>query len=105
MRIIDWSSDVCSSDLRGKVEREGHRLTRPGSQRRQRAHHVAVVQRAAAILATRYRGVVIVVEGDEPDRGCLRRRGARREPRPPAAGIVKGDIDEDRKSTRLNSSH
>src|SRR3546814_2130871 len=48
---------------RGKVEREGHRLTRPGSQRRQRAHHVAVVQRAAAILATRYRGVVNVVEG------------------------------------------
>src|SRR3546814_10976001 len=29
MRISDWSSDVCSSDLRSGVRRAGHRTGRP----------------------------------------------------------------------------
>src|SRR3546814_3685216 len=61
MRISDWSSDVCSSDLRL------HRLPRSGAERQPDAE-------LARALGDRRRD-----ESVDPDRGQERRDGAQRE--------------------------
>src|SRR3546814_10449580 len=103
MRISDWSSDVCSSDLR-TVAFE-----------RQPAAHVGAV--AGAVDAQRRRcdpparvfapacdaaGEVDVVGRAETTGPVEAQRGLRVELERQALGIA---IEEDRKSTRLNSSH
>src|SRR3546814_2822942 len=106
MRISDWSSDVCSSDLRhqGQVER-AHRAE-PESDVAQVVRRVAPRTDAgheAAVLLQVLGGVVGVehdagVEvGEEDDQ----RRVERQEQR-----LALAEVDvQDRKSTRLNSSH
>src|SRR3546814_10998323 len=39
MRISDWSSDVCSSDLRSATPGYRSAVTEPGSELRRRFHH------------------------------------------------------------------
>src|SRR3546814_8058720 len=59
MRISDWSSDVCSSDLGRRQEREGHREGPPAFHPRRRADerrmaarpHEAAPRRKARELA------------------------------------------------------
>src|SRR3546814_1240736 len=100
MRISDWSSDVCSSDL--AVDLDRIELVEPlALEQRQRRN---VVEGIAEIgeqelppVVLRQRGEAF---GEQPvalaiDRGQVAPRADRIEPRPHA----------DRKSTRLNSSH
>src|SRR3546814_3767806 len=98
MRISDWSSDVCSSDLRADCLRiNGTPAGRIGPTRRralglgvvpeERNGHGAVAELSLAenvLLTGRARLGLVAL-------GFLRRRGAR--------------AYADRKSTRLNSSH
>src|SRR3546814_8029000 len=101
MRISDWSSDVCSSDLLGRARP----ADRPGT-----AHD------ENAILIDRERGivdaVVIIVRPVEHDRPPLEhtlmtgpREIARAELVRDHRGFEDAEIEQDRKSTRLNSSH
>src|SRR3546814_8439342 len=50
MRIRDWSSDVCSSDLRGRLGRRGRRL--PGRRERHGAGCLQIAQAGAAGMAS-----------------------------------------------------
>src|SRR3546814_5031339 len=108
MRISDWSSDVCSSDLSG-IRRKRRRMFRPADfpdQRRTR--HLLFV------------GIDIAVGRRQPQPfGRVRLQRRLYTPSPALAGGVGGggkegegveDVDDlvlqpDRKRTRLNSSH
>src|SRR3546814_4998086 len=84
MRISDWSSDVCSSDLQGQDRRgaqgahAGH-----GEDARQAVDDVADLDRDEGVAHLK------VVEFRLPD----------------AVAVADGEGLQDRKSTRLNSSH
>src|SRR3546814_3273834 len=111
MRISDWSSDVCSSDLIGDllsepadqpVARRRHRLRR----HEQRTAETAVTKRRVAMLSGR---TIVIGEHVAIRRACTAqqlagkdvpvfRHGGIRQLDAPAAAL-------DRKSTRLNSSH
>src|SRR3546814_7896495 len=98
MRISDWSSDVCSSDLDGLVEQD------------RAADVLRQVGRGQQQLAV---GAAVLLVVLDPDAGEALGDGA--------GGFVDGDdalarrdhgqggfgklFDTDRKSTRLNSSH
>src|SRR3546814_5497764 len=97
MRISDWSSDVCSSDLRG--------LSWLWAAPRWREEGVAIEQHWSARDAGD--GWRFPIEAPPPPR-----RGARRfdageldEPLPLAMAAAGLEQVLDRKSTRLNSSH
>src|SRR3546814_1016606 len=93
MRISDWSSDVCSSDLAGQQIAEMPRRGALGGD----VEQVEIAGREALARL----GAVVV------DRGQRRRADAH--------GLGRAQLivhqrdqradDEDRKSTRLNSSH
>src|SRR3546814_1841216 len=90
MRISDWSSDVCSSDLAAIIEREdgsyrGERLDDP---------RIEIIEVCAPMV-------------EEDDRhACRRAELAIGEMRARGLhGAVRGRGPVDRKSTRLNSSH
>src|SRR3546814_10544612 len=85
MRISDWSSDVCSSDLAVRLPNvgRGHRRLVPAAARQQ--------DRAAALRRDQFL----------PADGLEHRPAA-------ALGDLRGEVgggQPDRKSTRLNSSH
>src|SRR3546814_4165108 len=98
MRISDWSSDVCSSDLRRRTRTHLTIARRPAS-----AHRRCVNDAAVLVL-----GVQAALEGD-------RRAGA--DELLEHLAVVADLLDDvvgpfvvepehlDRKSTRLNSSH
>src|SRR3546814_1168169 len=105
MRISDWSSDVCSSDLQveamtladrivvlnqGRIEQVGtpqHLYDRPAT------------RFVAGFIGTpRMNLIAATVRAAGPDRSRLDLAGGAILDGPPLAGI-------DRKSTRLNSSH
>src|SRR3546814_7437055 len=90
MRISDWSSDVCSSDLGVVRQRPAHDLARM---------HLGAVDRAAEQLLERQRPVA----GVEEQRGEDLAGVAAQALGEVAAG--RGRVGQDRKSTRLNSSH
>src|SRR3546814_9722173 len=104
MRISDWSSDVCSSDLDDHVARFGLAVRRPPphvrpARDRERLGARAHVERAVGVAAV-----------GEPDRQLrvLPRRirlliGERLDRE--VAGKTRVGGGGDRKSTRLNSSH
>src|SRR3546814_7246551 len=99
MRISDWSSDVCSSDLCGGDKREHRGEGQVGGQR----------------LRVRVPGFLCVEDGAQhkgtPQGHCEKRHAAM----PPRArlmwmqrtalAICTANVREDRKRTRLNSSH
>src|SRR3546814_3248877 len=123
MRISDWSSDVCSSDLPGGAVLAGERPAYPLSGRIIMDRGEAVVRSARALLGVPFRlhgrsadmgvdcvGLVALAawraghEGEAPDRYGL--RGGRVEQLEnwlAAAGLRR--VGRDRTSTRLNSSH
>src|SRR3546814_9889501 len=111
MRISDWSSDVCSSDLEGAVAQR-------------RTGHIAITVDARSGPAggvetgdrcTGQRDDLPVDAGPQPTEGepgeaaarCLAGPPGRREAEPGldgGPGTFEGP-DPDRKSTRLNSRH
>src|SRR3546814_1289092 len=86
MRISDWSSDVCSSDLDDEV---GSDLGGQVDHQLGEAHHLDVVQVAERLLDH----LLALLQREE--RLALLR----------VAHGGDHDVIEDRKSTRLNSSH
>src|SRR3546814_4435781 len=106
MRISDWSSDVCSSDLERRADE--------GDARSDVYHH-----RVPALAQCREGGSREEDRRDEVDidHGLkLDLRDILQTARPDATGVVDEDVEaaeggkclferRDRKSTRLNSSH
>src|SRR3546814_17023269 len=65
MRISDWSSDVCSSDLEGALKHPGddlHVTVRMGPEANPRRHHVVVADEQEAVGGVV--GVVVLAEGE-----------------------------------------
>src|SRR3546814_4781626 len=89
MRISDWSSDVCSSDLVGSAVLQGPRATGEAIKPRVRARQ----QRNAAVNA------------DERHAALPRRSKRRCDGRIVLHRLIAQRGGKDRKSTRLNSSH
>src|SRR3546814_10480306 len=119
MRISDWSSDVCSSDLGDRTDREYVDADASGSGEVDRAavdvdgtvgdHVDARLVVAGQIDGAAVDGHVARAAGDlnasdihalNAGAGDVDRTGRRREDR-----MARGDQGVDRKSTRLNSSH
>src|SRR3546814_4806071 len=119
MRISDWSSDVCSSDLSAPVmlQHESH----AGPCHGEAAHDILAgrifrARRAQELAASGNLGEELL----DPDARAGRQRGRTvrddmaviDHPRPAFTRIMRPALDsepghrsEDRKSTRLNSSH
>src|SRR3546814_9062749 len=99
MRMSDWSSDVCSSDLRHVVEHE--RVAERDRHAVAADHAVAPIRRAERSTSTKNgapKKAVTTPMGISAGEEMVRaRRSARHRKAPPKR--------EDRKSTRLNSSH
>src|SRR3546814_3033283 len=103
MRISDWSSDVCSSDLF-----EYH------VQRDQEQHEPACYTEARQADAQRAEQILANERKDQEDDGG-HGNGTNGHGTPLRRGSVTGEagvdrrtsrrVDQDRKSTRLNSSH
>src|SRR3546814_4756339 len=109
MRISDWSSDVCSSDLVGDVVEEDAQLVD------------MLTDKAAVELSSPVAGRVLKIHGVagdkiavggalvtlETDASASESSAAETAPATPAASQTKPAIGStpDRKSTRLNSSH
>src|SRR3546814_8474259 len=97
MRISDWSSDVCSSDLWEAYESTGNcvMLAGPGSGKTK-----TLTVKLARMLCEDVeapRGIACITFNNE----CAREL----ENRLDALGVDSGGRVLDRKSTRLNSSH
>src|SRR3546814_6909051 len=103
MRISDWSSDVCSSDL-AEGEAEDHRRKKS----EQQVAHESDRDRIAAEEAGEHLPEQLPVQHD--DREDRARLDSDVEDRP-ARGVIteqlgrEDEVPGDRKSTRLNSSH
>src|SRR3546814_9777509 len=102
MRISDWSSDVCSSDLPGDIvdQKTGCQASRHG--------HPA--RGAGPLRDERGAGALFDIHADGPGAaGCTLRRhrqDALVRQCPVTVGSAARDIEtRDRMSTRLNSSH
>src|SRR3546814_9012098 len=109
MRISDWSSDVCSSDLQPSPARAVNRThIRPSCRtqtevRRQRlmmirTAHEALLERKHPTL--RFTLAVAEAEATTVDHTDMLRGAIEHGP-----AILHCDHERDRKSTRLNSSH
>src|SRR3546814_6562270 len=109
MRISDWSSDVCSSDLHFLAVLEQRRGV-GDDLRIQRLRHLvaaeqrAVVRQVASFRLHQQRVEVEVVEMLSAAADLLQQVGAA-DDLVPAARAETGKNLADRKSTRLNSSH
>src|SRR3546814_4686474 len=88
MRISDWSSDVCSSDLSDRRGPSGHWCPDMGDVGHKGADH-------AQAGADRFRAAVLDRRRVCPGTSALHL----------SAGASRGGDAQDRKSTRLNSSH
>src|SRR3546814_4626129 len=106
MRISDWSSDVCSSDLDGGVrvvETAGQRAADHFAQLK--ANGVKIIHKCTAVrhaLAAERLGVdAVSVDGFE----CAGHPGEDDIPGLILLPVAANRLSIDRKSTRLNSSH
>src|SRR3546814_3226140 len=77
MRISDWSSDVCSSDLHGdlgraRTTRIDQRCPRRHRQRRRRANGASVVQGLSRAVGRDYRGQMSIKITSAFDGGNIR---------------------------------
>src|SRR3546814_6634465 len=115
MRISDWSSDVCSSDLLGDIveDRLHHRaVARPGPLRLAgRARGEEDGREVVAGQRRQHRRVAAPRIGDRRDRLVDRTRDVERDDLcamfgagEPFGALRVGEGQLDRKSTRLNSS-
>src|SRR3546814_10407231 len=97
MRIIDWGSDVCSSDL-GLRRLEGRELGVEASELLFEPRLVGVLARLDLLELVGERFALLVERGlDSVEQAIGRDRRV--------ADRVEREGDADRKSTRLNSSH
>src|SRR3546814_7483453 len=97
MRISDWSSDVCSSDLEAQMTAAHHLSVRsgPAAERQPAIFGPLVVEEddpGAAVAAGM--GAFLAVHDDARRTTAVRHDHTDR-------AVVLADIDEDRKSTRL----
>src|SRR3546814_4284489 len=94
MRISDWSSDVCSSDLPVGRRRQDHRGVAPSEERRRQAVQDAVRpdrgRRASAQVSSRPAGVRF--HGGLPAVVDRARHDAQRQPGYPPEGRVAGRV-------------
>src|SRR3546814_5198240 len=114
MRISDWSSDVCSSDLRHR-SRFQKALPRRDAQFLQSRElrfmldalgHNEQPERAGEVDDRAHDDAVAVAAVDGAGEAAVDLQIIDRQPREQRqAGITGAEIVEDRKSTRLNSSH
>src|SRR3546814_7581001 len=99
MRISDWSSDVCSSDLRKISVTAVDRLARdPFSYYANQMLGLSALDPLSAAPDPRWRGTRIHKLFEDWVRGGATREGFETE-------LAALAADPDRKSTRLNSSH
>src|SRR3546814_7859374 len=112
MRISDWSSDVCSSDLGEQAERRAHRLIAGDGEREIVAEQAKLVDRFEAGEAAAQRAQRLGrIEGAEiAELAAVEDRRAAVIRMNPGLTVPDDDAlilaaDGDRKSTRLNSSH
>src|SRR3546814_4474126 len=111
MRISDWSSDVCSSDLVGGSIPLGGRQANRGNVERAQAERLAAEAELAVARVERKREIdrlvaqraALVTEIGRIDREVL--PIAERAVVLVRDGFNRGGTALDRKSTRLNSSH
>src|SRR3546814_9766280 len=99
MRISDWSSDVCSSDLQGMARAVALEMADNGG-----ADQIEVADRIQHLVAHELvveAQAVLVEDGLAVDHDGVVQRAAASE----AHGAHLLDVLRDRKSTRLNSSH
>src|SRR3546814_3937528 len=101
MRISDWSSDVCSSDLFNGIIKHGAKLLF--------AYGEATVPKVTLITRKAYGGAYDVMSSKHL-RGDVNYAWPTAEiavmgPKGAVEIIFRADSGEDRKSTRLNSSH
>src|SRR3546814_9206889 len=110
MRISDWSSDVCSSDLRQRLQHPAHAVAIS----RKAAEHLGgaravddAVGKLGGDRACAYRGIIgDDLEGQRRDAVAVFGKLELLEHRIGRAAMRgRGAESEDRKSTRLNSSH
>src|SRR3546814_2607962 len=106
MRISDWSSDVCSSDLRSPRQRPepGAAIARDRGAVRAVSRRQESIDRAGGCERREARRDLPALPGasspDDHQRGSEDPPGGRSTPAPRLASA-----GQDRKSTRLNSSH
>src|SRR3546814_6201533 len=98
MRISDWSSDVCSSDLDRLAENE-----EPGGSRD--GHHPADDEHVAAGPGGNARHQQPASDHGLAVRTLFLHQGHGRISPPPLAVLPFGPVHLDRKNTRLNYSH
>src|SRR3546814_4295429 len=97
MRISDWSSDVCSSDLREGARESRRGAAGKGQCRRIRAGEVRLLAAVRPAAIAEAQGMAMLAVAD-------RRRIVDRDVLQVAVEVGQRD-EQDRKSTRLNSSH
>src|SRR3546814_6530121 len=110
MRISDWSSDVCSSDLRPAIRIGGRRGMVAAADEVNDFQLVAIGQDHISIGRTRHHlqialdrdlGGIKLKLADKLGKGCA----GCNPPRFAVDAEGEGEGNGDRKSTRLNSSH
>src|SRR3546814_3879513 len=102
MRISDWSSDVCSSDLRAAA------LLAAGRHDVLAAPLVRDGQAVGALVSYDRTGFVEADEGEAAVMAALAEVAVRAMEKSELLGVIVEErrrLAEDRKSTRLNSSH
>src|SRR3546814_1739025 len=98
MRISDWSSDVCSSELSAPGHEESELLRLAAGVERASEHPLAL----AVVAAAKDRGIALpeVTDFDSPTgKGAFGTVDGKR------ISLGNARFLSDRKSTRLNSSH
>src|SRR3546814_3915536 len=104
MRISDWSSDVCSSDLPsiGLHPRDMHRVVEVMHRLRNAGNTLVVVEHDPQVMVAADR-IIDIGPGPGERGGKIVFDGTPAQLR--ASATLTGDYLGDRKSTRLNSSH